>query len=104
MSATDPLTAREALLEIRRFLASGDLLSVANGAALDEIAKAGLDRTETVNFELSDLLADRLAEAHERLREAVDPEGHLHLDQVREALALPPDLEAMIERRIGPAR
>jgi hypothetical protein len=73
---------------------------------IETIAKAGLDRTSPPNFELTDQLADRLAEAHEVLRKLVDmapegPEERDLVDSAAEALALPPDLEAMVERRIG---
>jgi hypothetical protein len=103
--ATDPMTAREALLEIRRFLASGDLTANANGSALDQIAKGGLSRTAPPNFELSDQLADRLAEAHKILRELREGGDVAKLSgEIDGALALPPDLEAMVERRLGGGR
>lgn len=102
----EPLTAREALLEIRRQINGYETM-----AEIDEIAQAGLDRTDPANFELTDHLADRLAEAHKVLRGIV--EGHDQArpgrsfltdefaDVLRGVLALPPDLEAMVERRIG---
>jgi hypothetical protein len=108
-----PYTAREALLAI---LAESeevdDSLARANA---EELARQGLDRTAPENFELTDQLADRLAEAHRVLleiqgryptsrqdkpavREFVDDKLKFSIDA---ALALPPDLEAMVERRIG---
>lgn len=92
------MTAREALLEIRRRLASSPVPALAE---VDEIAVAGLNGSGADNFELTDQLADRLAEAHRLLRQ-LDRDGKIEHGEVLEALALPPDLEAMVERRIGP--
>jgi C4-dicarboxylate-specific signal transduction histidine kinase len=95
-----PWTPREALLMIRARIAatveSSSLLM-----EIDELLNEGL--ATSANFELSDTLADRLAEAHEVLRVfASRRNGEREDRRVAEALALPPDLEAMIERRIGP--
>lgn len=102
-----PLTAREALLAVRAELNDfEDASRWSRLGRIEDIVKAGLDREGIENFELTDQLADRLAEAHAVLRIVVDraPEGQedrdLH-DRAAEALALPPDLEAMVERRIG---
>lgn len=121
MAAPDfePRTAREALLELRRrwatFLKASHPLRE-DFAHYDRLAEAGLDRHDPINFTLSDQLADRLAEAHKILRPIIDAHetcvekgrenrsfigGELP-QQIREALSLPPDLEAMVERRIGP--
>lgn len=103
----EPLTAREALLLIRWKIAQADLNSAGQHAiVLDQIAEQGLSRTEPVNFELSDQLADRLAEAHNVLRAIRDliegdPSCERTLGEINGVLALPPDLEAMVERRIG---
>lgn len=104
-----PQTARESLFEIRRRAAEVHVDTDASdfSCEIDRVALEGLDRREPINFELSDSLADRLAEAHRVLRE-VDREGwadNTELeDRVSEALILPPDLEAVVERRIGPRR
>lgn len=97
--ALDPLTAREALLEIRRRLASQPVPALME---IDSLALAGLDRGGMENFELSDQLADRLAEAHKLLREFSGGADDA-FDQIEGVLALPPDLETMVERRIGHA-
>lgn len=94
-----PHTAREALLEIRRLLR----MEGVPGSRMDVIAEAGLTRREPVNFELSDQLADRLAEAHKLLRKVLETEMASMGGEIDKALALPPDLEAMVDRRIGPA-
>jgi hypothetical protein len=100
-----PLTAREALLAIRmkvaEFPVSSDFLS-----HIDHIAAEGLGRRAMGDFTLTDQLADRLAEAHEVLQKLVDtapesPEQRDLVGSAAEALSLPPDLEAMVERRIG---
>lgn len=112
----DPITAREALLEIKHRAARAQGIerdrerASAVFGAIEQTAKAGLDRSGMENFELSDQLADRLAEAHKVLRELVNEPDHngerpdlseQQADRAREALTLPPDLEAMVERRIG---
>lgn len=102
-----PLTAREALWAIRHDIAQGNYKIYLGG--IDRMAAEGLDlRTIGVgNFELTDDLADRLAEAHKVLgdvRNALIPNGEVGedlLQRMNEALALPPDIEAMVERRIG---
>lgn len=94
----EPMTAREALLEIRRQIAGYETME-----DIDALCVVGLDRTAPPDFELTDHLADRLAEAHEVLRVfATRRNGERENRRVAEALALPPDLEAMVERRIGP--
>lgn len=93
-------TAREALLEIRR-----RILLVQKRVScedLEDVAKEGLDCSAPENYETIDRLADRLAEAHEVLRKFHNFEAEV--DGLQEALALPPDLEAMIERRLGAPR
>lgn len=105
-----PQTAREALYEVRRrvelvrgdndirYLHNRDAdLMLIHLRSLDAVAKAGLDRTEPINFELSDQLADRLAEAHALLREIATK--HVEPRRLQEVLSLPPDLETMVERR-----
>lgn len=107
-----PQTAREALFEIRRHAAEVHVDTDPSDFAceVDRVALEGLDRREPINFELSDSLADRLAEAHAILRglrqqnigafsQGVDLNG-----KIDEALSLPPDLETVVERRIGPRR
>jgi hypothetical protein len=100
-----PLTAREALWLIRYELAQ-PILDSETSQRLDRIAAQGLDMSAPQNFELSDQLADRLAEAHGLLAriervELLSPSQGLDLrGEIRGALALPPDLEAMVERRI----
>lgn len=100
--AREPMTAREALFAI---LCETKGHSVSFEERIASLAEAGLDRREPPNFELTDQLADRLAQAHKLLRElredAAD-EGIAKLSgEIDEALVLPPDLEAMVERRIG---
>jgi hypothetical protein len=103
-----PLSAREALLAVR-FDIAGLHVDSDLDAAIEKIDRQAADGLGLLgarpDFELTDQLADRLAEAHEVLRKLVDmaPEGPEERDLVgsaAEALALPPDLEAMIERRI----
>lgn len=102
-----PLTAREALFLIRLELAQ-PVLDSEFAQRLDRIATQGLDMSAPQNFELSDQLADRLAEAHAVLKrlEGKDvklPSVSEGLDlrgSIAEALALPPDLEAMVDRRL----
>jgi hypothetical protein len=98
-----PQTAREALLEIRRRLAL--TLETRTSQALDEIALEGLARTEPINFELTDQLADYLAKAHGVLDEVRQylygklPDGDNVIEyKVLEAMSLPPDLETIVER------
>lgn len=105
-----PQTAREALFEIRRLYAGSritdDVLALLK--KIDGIAELGLERREPFNFEQTDELGDRLAEAHKVLRK-VPKLGKQNLapaelgDEAAEALVLPPQLEAVVERRIGPA-
>lgn len=98
-----PMTAREALLEIRRRIARfpGRRFEL---DGLDEVARLGLDNSATPDFELTDQLADRLAKAIKALREMPGWEvDEATSNLVAEALTLPPDIEAMVERRIGPS-
>lgn len=108
-----PQTAREALFEIRRRFAAGticdDMLGLLND--IDRIAELGLARTEPFNFELNDRLGDKLAEAHKLLRRIERQMLHgqggekgepLLSEALAEVLSLPPDLEAVVERRISP--
>lgn len=105
-----PQTAREALYEVRRrcelmrgsddirYLHTSDAeVALTHLRAIDAVAKAGLGRTEPINFELTDQLADRLAEAHALLREIATK--HVEPRRLQEVLSLPPDLETMVERR-----
>lgn len=100
-----PLTAREALWLIRYELAQ-PILDSETSQRLDRIAAQGLDLSQPENFTLSDQLADRLAEAHALLGqlqhvELPSPAQGLNLrGAIAEALALPPDLDSMVERRI----
>lgn len=109
METPEVLTAREALFAIR--LAVQDVNQGAGNAreimraGLDEVSQLaveGLRHTGMVNFELSDQLADRLAEAHKVLRELREGGGDVAdlSGEIDEALALPPDLEAMVDRRL----
>jgi hypothetical protein len=100
-----PTTAREALLAIR-FEHAGLHSDSEPWLALERIdgmARDGLERRGPPDFELTDQLADRLAEAHELLRKI--RHGHYEPEslsgELAGVLALPPDLEAMVERRIG---
>lgn len=102
----DPMSAREALLAIKYAkLGQEDLGAEPDFDLIVACADAGLSRMDPMNFELTDLLADRLAEAHKVLREW-DREGSADNTDLEsrtaEALTLPPDLESMVERRIGP--
>jgi len=97
------MTAREALLEIRRRLATSPVPALAEVAEVDDLVATGLDREGLENFELSDQLADRLAAALDFCRKIQG--GHYEPEslsaELASVLALPPDLEAMVERRIG---
>src|SRR4051794_16787725 len=94
------LKAREALWLIRYELAQ-PILDSETSQRLDRIAAQGLDLSSPQNFELSDQLADRLAEAHDLLSklqgvELPSPSAGLDLrGRIAGVLALPPDLEAM---------
>lgn len=97
-----PQTAREALLEIRRRAAfvHVDLDVTDFGEAINRVALEGLARTEPINFELSDQLADRLAEAHGVLQRLLGPTREWPIStEITAALALPPDLETIVKRR-----
>jgi hypothetical protein len=104
-----PQTAREALfainVEVSGVHADSDVFEVAHRVGI--IASEGLSRTTPINFELSDQLADRLADSHRVLKLVTEylygrlPEGDSVIEsEVMTALVLPPDLEAMVERRI----
>lgn len=94
-----PFTAREALLEIRRIAETGpDSIETEMIAA---VTKVGLDTLGMENFETTDRLADRLAEAHDLLGKMRQPEHEALLGEIDAVLALPPDLEAMLDRRLG---
>jgi hypothetical protein len=99
-----PQTAREALFEIRRLYAAGsitdDLLKLLK--QIDETAELGLERREPINFELGDDLGDCLAEAHKVLREVASHGTGLIARRADEVLVLPPQIEVVVERRIGP--
>jgi hypothetical protein len=111
-----PQTAREALYEVRRrcelmrgsddirYLHTSDAeVALTHLRAINAVAKAGLDRTEPINFELSDQLADRLAEAHQLLSEIRGSDSVAirgWWGKIDEALSLPPDLETIVERRV----
>jgi len=103
----DPLTPREALLAIRLRLARWTIAPASKVQdEIDELARVALERTGSATFELTDLLADRLAQSHELLRSladaALEPGSDAELiAKIPAVLALPPDLEAMVERRIG---
>lgn len=95
-----PQTAREALLELRGWARRQG--AARNGCEyVAAIADAGLAQTGIANYEWSDQLADRLAEAHKLLREIREGTEMATLSgEIDQALALPPDLESMVERRI----
>lgn len=100
----DPASPREALLEIRRLYAaagvSDDLLELLT--RIDGIAQAGLNWRAPQNFELNDELGDRLAKALKVLDEVRATGDVAALSgEIDEALVLPPDMEAMVERRVG---
>lgn len=104
-----PKTAREALLELRRMGSSVAGFNGNNHRRFCELVEDGLDCDGIENYELADQLADRLAEAHGILRgirdahDSARPERSMVSEslatKVGEALALPPDLEAMVDRR-----
>jgi len=98
----EPLSAREALLCIRVELGDvhGDTDLWHLRDRIEAMVLRGLNQTAPPNFELTDQLADRLAEAHGVLMDAKIG-GKVPTDRVNEVLALPPDLEAMVERRLG---
>lgn len=106
---TEPQTAREALLEMRLRIAMISRFDSDTGAFLQglyDVAEAGLSCSGMANFELVDQLADRLAEAHKLLRELgevqLTPEDDSELvARIPMVLSLPPDLDTMVERRIG---
>lgn len=98
-----PQTAREALLELRGWAARQG--EARNGCEyVAAIAEAGLAQNGLANYELTDQLADRLAEAHKVLLRIqgglVGSQVDEVLEEIGKALSLPPDLEAMVERRI----
>lgn len=101
-----PQTPREALLMIRLRVAKRHIAPVTVSSDVDEIAGEGL-RPSPGSYELTDLLADRLAEAHRLLRPIADNDDITMLIgrdtniEILETLALPPDIEEMVERRIG---
>lgn len=97
-----PFTAREALLEIRRIAETGP--SSIETEMIDQVAKVGLDAPGMENYETTDRLADRLAEAHALLGQLRKPEHESLLGDIDGVLVLPPDLEAMIDRRLGADR
>jgi hypothetical protein len=93
----DPKTPREALLVIREMTRRGGNITFLNDE-IRTVAEAGLQGRADV--ELSDALADRLARAHQLLG-SIRNGGDLAVlsGDIDEALCLPPDLEAMVERR-----
>lgn len=102
-----PQTAREALLEIRRILGGDKTPTLHDLARVESIASLGLKQTGPGNFEFGDREADALGDAHHVLRAvaALEPDSPLPIEVrngARSALTLPPDLEAVVERRIGP--
>lgn len=113
-----PQTAREALLmildEVPQPEAGDYLIKRASMTMIREIAQQGLQRKMHQGWE--DQLADRLAEAHKLLREVAVVFGEHLGDEARAdllaeknpmldveidtALAVPPAVQAVIERRI----
>lgn len=97
-----PVTAREALLQIRAIVSRcGQLSGRSILNDIDNVAAAGLDLSAPANFELTDTIADYFAAAIEVLRKLREPEHESLLSEIDQVLALPPDLEAMVERRVG---
>jgi hypothetical protein len=102
----EPMTAREALLAIQLVndaddrQVSGYPTHLETMRAIFRLTEVGLDRIAPPNFELTDQLADRLAEAHGLLARVANGEYVEHRE-IHEVRTLPPDLEAMVERRIG---
>lgn len=107
-----PHTPREALLAIRAecrgIHSDSDPFEV--GTHVDRLAEDGLRPSGPATYELTDQLAERLAEAHHILlglkegyedaaAEGVDFFSEEVKAKFAQALALPPDLEAMIELR-----
>jgi len=99
-----PVTAREALLQIQSIVAMKRPLGRdADLVEINNVARAGLDLSAPTNFELIDTIADYFAAAIEVLRKLREPEPEHEslLSEIDGVLALPPDLEAMVERRVG---
>jgi hypothetical protein len=99
-----PATAREALFQIRLELAQ-PILDAETAARIDRMCVQGLDLSAMSNFELVDQIADRYAKAYwllDRLKTGDFGRISTGLDlrgEIAEALVLPPDLEAMMDRR-----
>lgn len=98
-----PQTAREALLEIRRIVKNAEPSHLASW--IDVVAEEGLIRQAPFDFELSDHLADRLAEAHQLLKDLLEvATSHTNdaefIAKIPAVLSLPPDLEETVERRM----
>lgn len=85
-----PKTPREALMMIRHAVADPT-------SPVSLLAEEGLKGN--VDFNDIDRIGDALAQAHKVLRAV--KKGRAHLMDVNAALSLPPDLEMMVERRIG---
>jgi hypothetical protein len=100
----EPQTAREALLEIRRVAAEVHLDTDAGdlGCQVDRVALEGLHKGGPINFEWPDQLADRLAPALKILSELRAGTDVATLSgEIDEVLTLPPDIETVVERRVG---
>lgn len=99
----EPVSPREALLAIKfARLGQEDLTADPDFDLIVAYADAGLSRRSPANFELSDQLADRLAKALKVLSEVRESGDVAALSgDINECLVLPPDIEAMVERRVG---
>ena len=96
-----PHTPREGLLMIRHLIAGepdtrwNPVYDLIDKVAVEALAPGGLG-----TYELTDQLAASLAEAHGVLRRVKTWLPRPNLGMVDEALALPPDLEAMVDLRL----
>jgi hypothetical protein len=99
-----PATAREALFQVRLELGQ-PILDSETCQRLDRICREGLDLSGMSNFELVDQVTDRYAKAYwllERVQRAdlssIPDQADLR-GEIGDALVLPPDIEAMMDRR-----
>lgn len=98
----EPRTPREALLAIRAecrgIHVDSDPFEV--GTLVDRLAEDGLRPTRPDTFEYTDQLTERLARALHLLSQVREEAADVSVlsGEIDEALALPPDIEAAVER------
>ena len=98
----EPRTPREALLAIRTecrgIHSDSDPFEV--GTRVDRLAEDGLLPSRPDTFEYTDQLTKRLARALDLLTQVRDEATDVSVlsGEIDEALALPPDIEAAVER------